>query len=95
MSDNQLINQSLAANNDWMFLALAVIIGIVALFSHFNRLREDKCIALAGERWIVANKWIVCRCCMEKYKQANITIEKLSNEYSHHKCADCKCTHRN
>ena len=90
-SDNEIINQSLSANNDWMFLVIIVIIGIVALLSHL----KDKRIALAGERWIVANKWITCRCCMEKYKQANITIEKLSNEYSHHKCADCGCMHRN
>ena len=81
-SDNEIINQSLSANNDWMFVVIIVIIGIVALLSHLN-----------ARRYVITGGVRVCGHCVKKYRRArrqgvNIGISYCPSQ-SDLPCDDC------
>jgi hypothetical protein len=83
MSDNEIINASMASNNDWMFLVLAVIIGIVALLSHLN-----------ARRWVISGGVRVCGHCVKKYRRARRQGVNIGIAYSPSQsdlpCMDCQ-----
>lgn len=82
MSDNQIINQSLSANNDWLFIVIIVLICIIALMSHVN-----------SQRWVVSGGIRVCPKCVLKYKRAQRKGVRLGISYAPSQndlpCDDC------
>jgi hypothetical protein len=99
LSDNEIINASMMANNDWIWIVIIIVISVIALFAHFNRLHEDAKTAQVGQRWLISGKWVVCAMCVEKYLKSTVNgqeipVKKLGNEYSHARCEDCQCTNR-
>lgn len=82
MTDNQYINQSLAANYDWGFWVVIAVILIIALLSHIN-----------SQRWVVSGGIRVCPKCLQKYRNAQRKGVKLGISYAPSQndmpCNDC------
>jgi hypothetical protein len=59
MSDNEIINASMMANNDWGWAVIVAMFLIVAIVSH-----------MCTQRWVVSGGIRCCPKCVQKYKRA-------------------------
>lgn len=94
MNKNDLINQSLSANNDWILIVLIAVIIIISIASHINRLKEEKKLREDAQRWLISGQWVVCEECSKKYQKSTLKGQKipvceLPEDYFGIKCADC------
>ena len=84
MSDNQIINQSMMANYEWMLILIVVSIAVVSLLAH-----------LARRRWVMQGGRRVCGHCMKSYtakaQQMQLSIGEIVRTPAQDDlpCADC------